>query len=94
MLFNKRMTKTNNKISASLIIGILIAVTGCTLENSEPPKDASDCILMKNVDTDELSCFGCGKTICIDPVPHLWERVEISSNQCTISEDGACALKE
>ena len=32
-------------------------------------------ILMQNSETGEYACFGCGKTMCIDPIP-IMEQVE------------------
>lgn len=40
-------------------------------------------ILMQNPETGEYSCFGCGKTICIDPIPIMKSVEETLERYCS-----------
>lgn len=40
-------------------------------------------ILMQNSETGEYACFGCGKTICIDPIPIMKPVEETLEKYCS-----------
>ncbi len=64
-----------------------------------PPQEGNGCILMRNRNTQEMDCFGCGKTTCIDPIPDFEpyqrppDEVGIPYS-CYIDEEGSCALAQ
>ncbi|HLC32111.1 MAG TPA: hypothetical protein VJK51_05580 [Candidatus Nanoarchaeia archaeon] len=40
--------------------------------------------LMRNKETREYACFGCGATLCVDPAPVMEEVQESETKHCTI----------
>lgn len=55
---------------------------GKTFTQNLPSWKTDDVTLMRVPQTGELSCFGCGATICIDPTPGLEIIEETESQHC------------
>ncbi|MBS3062946.1 MAG: hypothetical protein J4203_03665 [Candidatus Diapherotrites archaeon] len=78
--------------------GSLDMDTGSCVKLPNQP-DTEGCTLMRNVNTGEVACFGCGRSICSDPSPDF-QPLERDPSQlgipysCYIDEAGACALAQ
>ena len=76
---------------ATLLIGILAIVyytnywenrlginSGDSEEKVEVPKLPEGCYVMKRINTEEYSCFGCSGAVCIEGDLRLWEYIKES----------------
>lgn len=68
-----------------LIFVILIINSIRIIRNTQTTSSGDDwlndgVILMKDKETGDISCFGCGKTICKDPTM-FWEKIDETENR-------------